>query len=347
MPTHEINNNLKKRMVSMRYIMKIFTIVFISIVLAVPAQAALKKVGQTGFQFMKIDMSARSAGMGSAFTMMGNDANSMFHNPSGLAYFEGKYDVAFTQTTWIADITYIGGGALYNAGEWGTFGVNYMSADYGDIHGTRITPSGYEDTGLVDNVSAYVFGLAYARKISEKFAMGGQIKYAGQSLGESQLEVGGKSDGNNNSGLAYEFGTTYYPGLLKSFRFGMSIKNFSQEVKYENEGFQLPLTYTIGIAFNALELMEDMDGETHTLMIAVDAIHPRDYAERLHLGAEYWFMDMVALRSGYKFNYDEEGISFGFGLNYKIEGFNLKLDYAYTDFGAFDNVNRISFGTSF
>ena len=322
----------------------IFTIVLISIVLVIPAQAGLKKVGQTGLQFLKTDLSARSAGMGSAFTMMGNDANSLFHNPSGIAYSESGYDFFFTRTTWIADITYLSGGLVKNFDQWGSVGIHFASVDYGDIIGTRITDTerGFEETDNVD-VSAYVVGLAYAKQLSNKFAMGGQIKYVGQKLGESELTLAGETVENKVSGLAYEFGTTFYPGLLESFRFGMSVKNFSQEFQYEQEGFQLPLTYFIGIAFDALEMVGDTDKEKHSLTIAVDAVHPRDYSERVHFGAEYWFMNMFALRTGYKFNYDEEDISFGFGLNI----FNVKVDYAFSNFGVFDNVNRISIGASF
>ena len=334
----------------MKYIINLFTIVFISIVLVIPAQADLKKVAQAGFKFLQIDMSARSAGMASAFTMMGNDANSMFHNPSGVAYFQGDYDFFLTNTTWIADISYIGGGLLVNFGDIGTFGLNFITADYGEIIGTRITSTeaGFEETGDIGgDVGAYMVGLVYAKQISAKFAMGGQIKYAVQDLAQSQLVVDGEMVDNHVSGIAYEFGTTFYPGLVESFRFGMSIKNFSQELQYEQEGFQLPLTFMIGFAVDLFDIVGDVDRGMHSLTLAMDAVHPRDYTERIHLGAEYWFMNLVALRSGYKFNYDEEGFSVGIGAKLDVSGLNLKFDYAYTDFGVFDNVNRITFGASF
>jgi hypothetical protein len=337
-------------MVKMKYLIKILTIVFISIVVVIPAQAAMKKVGQSGLQFLKIDMSARSAGMGSAFTMMGNDANSMFHNPSGIAYFDSKYDFFLTNTTWIADISYIGGGLLLNFGDVGSFGLNFLTADYGEIIGTRITSTeaGFEETGNIGgDVSSYMVGLVYAKKLSENFAMGGQLKYVVQNLAKSQITPGGEMVNNDVSGIAWEFGTTYYPGLVESFRFGMSIKNFSQALQYEQEEFELPLTFLIGFAVDAFDIIGNVDQETHSLMIAMDAVHPRDYTERIHLGAEYWFMDMIALRSGYKFNYDEEGYSLGAGAKLNVGGLNIKLDYAYTDFGVFDSVNRISFGASF
>ena len=334
----------------MKNVIKILAIVCISIVLVMPAQAAMKKVAQAGLQFLKIDMSARSAGMGSAFTMMGNDANSMFHNPSGVAYFDSDYDFFLTNTTWIADISYIGGGLLVNFGNVGTFGLNFMNANYGEIIGTRITSTeeGFEETGDIGgDVGAYMVGLVYAKKLSEKFSMGGQIKYVAQSLAKSQITLDGDEIDNDVSGIAWEFGTTFYPGLVESFRFGISVKNFSQEFQYEQESFELPLTFNIGFAVDAFDIIGNVDQETHSLMIAMDAIHPRDYTERIHLGTEYWFMNMVALRGGYKFNYDEESFSFGLGVKLNVGGLDLKLDYAYSDFGEFDNVNRISFGASF
>ena len=67
----------------------------------------------------------------------------------------------------------------------------------------------------------------------------------------------------------------------------------------------------------------------------------------MNIGAEYVFMDMFAFRGGYKFNYDEEGLTAGFGFNYNLAGFDMKLDYSYSDFGIFDAINRFSFGFSF
>jgi len=307
----------------------------------------LKKVGQTGLQFLKADMSARSAGMGGAFIMVGNDANAMFYNPAGLAMMQTGFDAFGTMTQWIAGITYTAVGVAKSVGSIGHFGLTFISADYGDIVGTRVaaTEAGYELTGNVD-VSALAVGAVYAREISSKFFMGGQVRYASQHLGSSILEAGGAEVENKVGGLSYEFGSIFYPGLVSSLRLGMSIRNFSPQFKYEQEGFQLPLTFTIGVAADALEFL-GMGGGSHSLLVAVDALHPRDYTERVHLGLEYWFMDMVALRGGYKFNYDEESFTFGGGIKYGVGGIGLKIDGAYSAFGVFDNVTRFTVGVSF
>ncbi len=305
----------------------------------------IKKVAQTGLQFLKVDMSPRSAAMGGANSMVAYDASALFSNPAGMALMTSQADAFVSQISWIADISYNAGGAAFTAGNIGTFGINFISADYGEIQGTRVESSerGYELTQKLD-VGAYAVGLGYARKLTNKFSVGGHINYVGQHLGQSVLEEGEDPKENRVSGLAYDFGTIFYPGL-QSVRFGMSIRNFSPEFKYETETFQLPLTFRIGLAVDVLDFLGGM--ENHSLLLNVDALHPRDYTERIHIGSEYMFSNLLALRAGYKTNYDEEGLSLGFGVNYEISGIGLRVDYAYSAFGVFNSVSRIGIGASF
>jgi len=110
------------------------------------------------------------------------------------------------------------------------------------------------------------------------------------------------------------------------------------------EGFELPLTFIIGFAMDVLDFMGE---HQNNLLVSIDATHPRDYSERIHLGAEYLFMDMIALRAGYKFNYDVEGLSAGVGLQKDIGSLKLDVGYSFSESEYFDAVNRISFGFSF
>ena len=334
----------------MKKIISYVAIVMLSLVLAAPAHAVIKKTAQTGLQFLKSDMSARSAGMGSAFVMVGNDATAMFHNPAGIAYITSGFDAFATMTQWIADISYSAGGVAYSLGNLGTVGLNFVSADYGTIIGTVVSDveAGYEETGNLD-VGALSVGAVYARQLTDKFTVGGQVRYAYQHLGSSTIPtaVAGETEEVENevTGLAYEIGTIFYPGLFSSLRMGMSIKNFSPQFKYQEEAFQLPLTFVMGFAVDAFEIL-GMGGSS-SLLLAMDAIHPRDYTERIHLGAEFGFMNMAFLRAGYKFNYDVESLSLGGGINYSLGGIGLKVDAAYSLMEDFDNVMRFTIGASF
>ncbi len=334
----------------MKKTLSLLTIVLLSLVLVMPANAAVKKVAQTGLQFLKIDMSARSAGMGNAFIMVGDDANAMFYNPAGTAKHKSGFDAFVTSTQWVADISYTAAGILFGMGELGTVGVNFVTADYGDIQGTVVSSveAGYITTGMLD-VGAYAVGATYSRQLTDKFLMGGQIRYATQHLGSSTLpEVGDTTyyDVENEvSGLAYEAGTIFYPGLYNSLRIGMSIKNFSPQFKYQEEAFQLPIAFVMGAAVDVFEILGM--GGSNTLLVAFDALHPRDYTERIHLGAEFGFLDMAFLRGGYKTNYDVESFSLGGGLKLAMSGFGLKIDVAYSDADVFGSVMRFTIGASF
>ncbi len=314
-------------------------------VLAAPAQAVMKKVGQTGLQFLKIDMSTRGAAMGGSYTTVNNDATSMFYNPAGLAAMESDVDLFVTHTQWIAGISYLGGGGAVNLGNWGTVGLSWITANYGDdFIGTQYANNylGYIETGKL-NVSAYTGGLSYASRLTDRFSVGGQVKYCYQHLGGNFIDSLGTIQKNEVSGLAYDFGTIFYPGY-KSLRIGMTIRNFSSEYKYVEEGFELPLTFVIGAAMDVLDLMGAHDD---ALLVSVDAVHPRDYTERVHLGAEYTFMKRISLRVGYKFNYDNEGFTAGLGLQQQISGVLVNVGYAYAPMKYFDAIHRISISASY
>jgi hypothetical protein len=318
-----------------------------ALILLTPLQSfAFKKVGQTGLKFLDVCVGARAAAMGEAYTVISDDVNAIFHNPAGLAQMEAKkFDLTVSRTEWFADISYNAVGLAINGGIWGNVGLSLIPApDYGDIFGTVVSDNeqGFEETGSVD-ISAFAMGLAYGRKFTDRFMIGSHVKYAYQHLGSNPM-LDPETDSlytqvNEVSTLAYDFGTIFYPGF-KSLRFGMSVRNFSGAVNYEVYNFQLPLTFKLGIAMDILDLFGDHSGQS--FLLAIDAVHPRDYSQRLQIGGEY-SIGVLKLRTGYKFNYDEEGLCAGVG----IYAGGVKLDYAYNSFGAFDFVNRVTLGVSF
>jgi hypothetical protein len=319
------------------------TVVLVCLICTMPADATIKKLAQTGLQFLKVDVGTRAAALGGAYAMIGQDASAIFYNPSGLARMQTNYEAFLTRTQWIADINYNAGAFAANLGRYGTVGVTFIFADYGDIQGTQVasTEAGYEDTHMLD-VGAYAVGVSYAKSLTERFSIGAHVKFAGQNLDKSALSD--ETIDNSVSGLAFDFGTTFYPGY-KSFRLGMYIRNYSPQFKYEKEAFQLPLTFAIGFGMDILDFMGDH--ENSSLLLGVDALHPRDYTERVHIGMEYSYNKMVFLRGGYKTNYDEEGLTAGVGFHVKTTSVGVKVGYSYSEFGVFDGVNRFDVGFTF
>ena len=64
----------------------IFIVCFLSGIII--GQDEFKRVGKSGFGFLKISPSARAAGMGDAFTAIANDVTTIFYNPAGLVNTE-------------------------------------------------------------------------------------------------------------------------------------------------------------------------------------------------------------------------------------------------------------------
>ncbi len=320
------------------------------IMVLVPALAqGQEKLAQTGLQFLDIGVSARAEAMGGAFVLAGDNADALFYNPAGIARSTTMFDVSVNRVQWFADMNYNAIGVTYRpvSGDYGVFGLSFLNADYGDFYGTRVaagTPAGYEDTGIF-TPTAFALGLSYARQLSERFSIGGQAKYLTQDLGTNILTFGGSEKKNSVSGFAFDFGVMYRTPI-EGFDFGMSIKNFATDFKFEQYSFEAPLAFRVGLQFRVLELT-GLSAENHDFLVVADAVHPRDSNEHLDLGAEYTFDRHVSLRVGYKVNYSEQGLTGGLGVNYDIvQGLNVRVNYAYGTFGLWSAVHRFSVGLS-
>jgi hypothetical protein len=334
---------------------KIITVLILGI-LTFTVNAQDKKLAQAGMKFLSVSTDARISGFSEAVTSVDiASASAIFYNPSTMASIKDFSSVSVGNVGWIADIKYLHAAAAFApfGGDYGVFGVSFVSADYGDLYGTIVAGNdqGYLDVGTF-SPSAFAFGIAYARELSDKFAVGGGIRYVKQKLGSSVIDLDPNSaDGylwedNSKSAVAFDFGILYRTGF-KSLNFGMSVKNFSTELKYKRETFQLPLTFRIGLSMDAMDLI-NVDKSMHSLLVSVDASHPRDFSEQIFAGAEYTFIQTFSIRAGFVSPSDESHFTAGFGVKRNLSGVNLGIDYAYQPFGErFDAVHRFTFNFSF
>jgi len=320
------------------------TAVYLALLLALMAGGLVhadKKLGQTGFQFLSVGSDAQAGALANAVTAIPMNSSSLFYNPASLSRMSGTVDIAISQNKWFADINHNAISAAFKPfnGRLGVIGFSFIAVDYGMVQGAVIweNEAGYI---LTDKLypAAFSIGVGYARSLSDKFSVGGHLKYAGQQLGSSIIPDDDLFTVKKNLAYAYaiDFGTLYRTGF-RSLVFGMSVRNFSQETEYEIESFQLPLLFTMGLAIDLMDLINNRG--VNTLLLSVDALHPRSYPEQLKFGLEYGILNMLKLRMGYHLVSDEQKLAFGLGL----EKFGIQFDYAYTPFGVFDNVQRISF----
>lgn len=315
--------------------------------LASPASAQ-QKLAQTGMKFLNVISDARSTALGEAYTAVDGGAASLYYNPAGIARITQTANIVVGQTQWIADIKHNVGSIAISPfnGEYGVIGLFLQGVDYGTLYQTvrSNNDKGYLDLGTF-NPTGTMIGVAYARALSDKFSVGGAVKYVHQDLGPSATvgdSTGPKNSvSSNTSAYAFDFGLIYRTGF-KSLAFGMAVRNFSREVQFQSEGFQLPLTFKIGVSMNLTDVIP-IDPKMHNIFVTVDAEHPRDYREQIKFGIEYTFLKEISLRVGYVNPADQHSWSYGAGIQQNFDTVLFAFDYAYTPFGDLGNVHRVTF----
>jgi hypothetical protein len=196
--------------------------------------------------------------------------------------------------------------------------------------------------------------VAFSQKISDRFSYGVHLKYVSQNLGDAWVAPTGTSITDPNlamstrqyaqNGLAVDVGA-YYDFLYNGIRFGACMQNVSREFRYENEPFPMPFAVSFGATVEPFRFF--MDNPTDVFILSFESRHPRDFSEKLKMGAEYHFFDTFIARFGYATNYDERGLTAGLGVRYSLGDFPVHADYAYQAFGIFGAAHYISLGITY
>ena len=305
------------------------------------ALAEFNKAGRTSLQFLKIGIGARAAGMGEACIADLKGVNSVFWNPGGLTEIPTA-EAAFDYASWIGDLSIMSAAAGYNIDGIGAFAVSYVGLNYGDLdEALVISASGGIDsrTGNTFSGSDMAAGFSFARRFLDNLSIGVNVKYVQEELYSYKASL-----------WAIDVGS-YYDTGWRGIRIGMAAQNFAKQARFMQtkqdyeQSYDIPLLFRLGFSIDLAggsELFLGGDPDMHALTINVDALHSNDYAERLHMGLEYRFLSMFAIRSGYRFNYEEGQISLGGGINYQAADINFRFDYAYVDYDFLDSTHRFS-----
>lgn len=304
--------------------------------------------GSSGWQFLKVPTNARVAAVGGITSSIGRgDAFSAFGNPALITDVQ-NLEVGISRMNWLVDIEYNSASIVKNFGRLGAFGINLIYLDYGEMVRTEneeILDNAGNSTGLTRQVldglgtfgaRDYALGLSYGRRVTDRFQVGGTVKWLNSDIDDASTGQWG-----------VDVGTMFYTGF-RSLRVAMSGRNFGPDAEFisynERLGVpavqvKMPMVFVLGVGYDLLEATSD---NPHLWSIGMEFTHPNDGPEKIHLGTEYSFMNLFRLRGGYRFNYDEEDLTLGAGLNLKTSVIGLKADYAYVAFGRFNNVHMFS-----
>ncbi|OGC92202.1 MAG: hypothetical protein A2142_09475 [candidate division Zixibacteria bacterium RBG_16_48_11] len=286
--------------------------------------------------------------MGEAFTSIVDDASSVYYNPAGLALVPGR-EVMVSHVLYVADINYSFVALAFPVDKLGgTVGVAAYYMDIGQMDVVdqpfSIPPSSQE----YFNPKEYAITISYARNLTDRLSIGITGKYIGENFGEGFFNTTtGATEDFVATGWAADVGTIYNTGF-RGFKIGMIISNFGPDLNFNagpSQEYPLPVNFKFGGSINLIQ------NHSHRALLAAELSHPNDNEEKYNLGLEYWYSEKFALRFGNQFKLDsyQGGISLGGGIrlpfnNQKTE---LRVDYAFRDYGILESAHRFSFAFAF
>ena len=302
----------------------------------VTGEYGVKKVNISGMQFLKIGQGARAVAMGDAFTAVADDINAIFWNGSGLVHVE-RVAYQANWTRFLLDTQLYSAAAVWNTrsarGE--VLGIAVTSHNPKPSKETTIyQPTGTGQDVAVHNISV---GLLYAIKFTDKFSFSAKANYVQEKLYTVKT-----------TGFTVDVGSFFYTGF-RSLRIAMAFRNFGPDRKSGDNAYLLPLVYNIGVAAEVY----GEKGDPSYLTASVESAFFVDFEQRWHFGAELWLQNALALRAGWKWNYDLEGISLGAGLKQTFGGRTITADVAVSllqqndGVVMFDPPIRVSVGGTF
>lgn len=329
--------------------MKKVLILFIVFTLNLFAQNP--NLGTSGAQFLQIPIGARNTALGSAVVGLTDDASSIFWNPAGIANIQST-SLHFSFFNWFKFFDVNAFSIARNIGDLGTIGASILVLNMEKMEiTTELEPNG---TGRYFDAQDLAVGLTYARNLTDRFRFGITAKYIYQRIWNE-----------TSNGVAFDIGTQYTLDF-KNLTIAMAMTNFGPDLnmsgpdlnvvhdrnktfplnrltpaRLATDDYPLPLHFQVGIG------MDLFNTEFMKSRITIDASHPNDNQERLHFGTEIYFFDMLAIRGGYKHNYDDENFTFGGGIKTVFADYKFSFDYSYSAFKILPNVHRISINLEF
>ncbi len=326
--------------------------------------AAQSKVGTTAAQFLGISVGARAIAMGSAYVASNEDVTSLYWNPGAFVQ-AGKSEFDFTNTDWLVGTKFRWFGFMYNLDGENAVGVSFTQLDYGQDDVTTVTyPDG---TGEKWSAADIAVAVSYARRLTDRFSIGGSAKYINQSIWNESAST-----------FAFDVGLLFITGF-NDMRLGMSMTNFGGDMKMDGQdllntididpsnsdsnktlvaglktdSWPIPLAFRVGIGMDVYK--DDMFRVT----LASDGVLPSDNQASVNIGGEVGWNNMFFVRGGYNSAFranskvfvredQQQGLGLGAGVRYMVPGFAaLQVDYAYLQFGLFGNLNTIALSIGF
>lgn len=324
--------------------------------LLAPGAAAQDKVATTAAQFLSLGVGSRGTAMGSAHVASVEGPSGVYWNPAAIAWMTTS-GAEFSQSAWLVGSRLQHAAVVLHLGAAGRLGFSLTSLAYGETEVTTIErPDG---TGQMWDASDLALGVTFARTLTDRFSVGGTVKYVRQQIWNESAE-----------GAAIDLGVVYETGV-RGIRLAASMANFGTDMRLagpdlrraidiapgqagsnprlganlEVDAWPMPLVFRVGLAGTPIATRD------HRLLVTLDGNAPSDQAQSASFGAEYAFRDLVFLRAGWRqaFGYrGDDGWTAGFGLRYRLDQrIAGSFDYSFQHVEPFGTPQMFTLGLTF
>jgi len=295
-----------------------------------------ENVGTAGGQFLRVPVGARAVALAKSYSALATDGSALFWNPAGIMRSPGRKNWFASHSEYTADIG-MDFMSFHMRGQNFGYGISMGVLRSGDI--LRTDEFHQQGTGQYFNANQFYLGASLARAMTDRFSIGGTVKYYQENLDEYQLK----------SVLA-DMGILFLVGQ-GDMSIGFSVRNFGGSLQpdgsppalpdgyvpaSEYQGFSAPTTGAFGVA-KTWGLSKKLG-----LVTTAEFNHPSDYRESFRFGGEVDINKMLFLRTGFETSREEGGFAAGFGVQLLRKQFQLRLDYAFSDLGSFGTIHHIS-----
>lgn len=317
---------------------------------ASPARAQLipsygeTRAGTAGFQFLDVPVDPRGAATGGTAVATADDASSLFWNPAlapRTAAETGGTEIGAAHLNYHAGVQLVYGAAIRRVGPI-TLGAHVQSLSSGEMAVTDEF-SGPAGTGETFSYNAVVGGLTVSQALTDLFSYGVTAKLAheasaGVSASVPLLDLG----------VHYRIGNTGAALGVAIRNFGLNASldgdltrtdaNGNPVIETDFDDIVPPTALLLGARYDVLR-----QAGGHALTVAGQLTNPNDNAERVTVGAEYGWNDLLFVRTGYQFGVEEATLpTFGFGVNVPGLGARqLRADYGFAQMDRLGATHRI------
>lgn len=325
--------------------------------------------GTRGANFLHIPIGARANAMGGALGSSVTGPMAWYWNPAGASSSEG-FSVAAGRQNLYGDLKI---GQTYAAGSFpllgGVVGANLNSLSSGNMD--RIieqNPFGTRSGGGSFAWTSTSVGLGYARRLTDRLAIGGTLNYITEGITDASTHWVGVDLGTQfNTGI---YGLTLGGAIQhiggQSQASGAAIRQLiatnqgdifreNRAVNLLTNQVELPAEFRFSLGLDVLGTSESLLGQKagkHRLYLEANANDATDISPQAGLGAEYSFRNVFFARGGKRFYGDKRtegmagtsgyGLSGGFGLRLPLAGRKVQFDYSYTGMADLQNTQVFS-----